>query len=49
MESNTNGIFKASDLILVKSVDVNKNELIKYDDVDGGDSFKLSLGNRDKI
>ncbi len=28
MESNTNGIYKASDLILVKSVDVNKNELI---------------------
>ena len=49
MESNTNGIYKASDLILVKSVDVNKNELIKYDNVDGGDSFRYSLGNRDKI
>ena len=49
MESNTNGIYKASDLILVKSVDVNKNEYIKYDNVDGGDSFKYTLGNRDKI
>jgi hypothetical protein len=49
MESNTNGIYKASDLILVKSVDVNKNELIKYDNVDGGDSFRYSLGNREKI
>jgi hypothetical protein len=28
MESNTNGVYKASDLILVKSVDVDKNELI---------------------
>jgi hypothetical protein len=36
MESNTNGIYKASDLILVKSVDVYKNELIKYDNIDGG-------------
>jgi hypothetical protein len=30
MESNTNGVYKASDLILVKSVDVDKNELILY-------------------
>jgi hypothetical protein len=49
MESNTNGIYKASDLILVKSIDVNKNELIKYDNIDCGDSFRYSLGNRDKI
>jgi hypothetical protein len=49
MESNTNGIYKASDIILVKSVDVNKTELIKYDYTDGGDSLKFSLGNRDKI
>jgi hypothetical protein len=42
MESNTNGIYyKASDLILVKSVDVNKNELIKYDNVDGGAVLNL--------
>jgi hypothetical protein len=27
----------------------DKNELIKYDNVDGGDSFRYSLGNRDKI
>ena len=49
MESNTNGVYKASDLILVKSVDVNKNELIKYENVDGDDSFRYNLGNRDKI
>jgi hypothetical protein len=49
MESNTNGIYKANDLILVKSVDVNKNELIKYDNIDWGYSFNFSLGNRDKI
>jgi hypothetical protein len=28
MESDVNGTYKPSDLILVKSVDVNKNELI---------------------
>ena len=39
MESNANGIYKASDLILVKSVDVYKNELIKYDNIDGGDNL----------
>jgi len=49
MESNTNGIYKASDLILVKSVDVNKNELILYENIDGGDSFRFDLGNRDRI
>ena len=49
MESNTNGVYKASDLILVKSVDVNKNELILYENIDGGDSFRFDLGNRDKI
>jgi hypothetical protein len=30
-------------------VNVNNNELIRYDKIDGGDSFKFSLGNRDKI
>jgi hypothetical protein len=53
MESNTNGTYKASDLILVKSVDVNKNELILYENIDGasheGDSFRFGLGNREKI
>ena len=49
MESNTNGVYKASDLILVKSVDVDKNESILYNNIDGGDSFKYALGNRDKI
>ena len=49
MESNTNGVHKASDLILVKSVDVNKNELIWYENIDDGDSFRFHLGNRDKI
>ena len=49
MESNTNGVYKASDLILVKSVDVDKNELILYNNIDGGDSFRYALGNRDKI
>jgi len=49
MESNTNGVYKASDLILVKSVDVNKNELILYENIDGGDSFRFDLGNREKI
>jgi hypothetical protein len=48
MESNTNGVYKASDLILVKSVDVDKNELILYNNIDGGDSFRYDLGNRDK-
>ena len=49
MESNTNGVYKASDLILVKSVDVDKNELILYNNIDAGDSFRYDLGNRDKI
>ena len=49
MESNNNGVYKASDLILVKSVNVNKNELISYENIDGGDSFRFDLGNRDRI
>jgi hypothetical protein len=49
MESNTNGIYKASDLILVKSVDVNKNELILYENIDGGESFRFDLANKDRI
>ena len=49
MESNTSGVYTASDLIQVKSVDVNKNELILYENIDGGDSFRFDLGNREKI
>ena len=48
MESNSNGTYKPSDLILVKSVDVNKNELILYENIDGGDSFRYDLANKDK-
>ena len=50
MESNNNnGVYKPSDLIFVKSVDVNKNELISYENIDGGDSLRFDLGNRDRI
>jgi hypothetical protein len=48
-ESNTNGTYKPSDLILVKSVDANKNELILYENIDGGDSFRFDLSNRERI
>jgi hypothetical protein len=37
MEFDTNCVYKASDLILVKSVDVNTNELIRYYNVDGSE------------
>ena len=50
MESSNNiGVYKPSDLILVKSVNVNKNELISYENIDWGDSFRFNLGNRDRI
>jgi hypothetical protein len=49
MESSNKGVYKASDLILVKAIDVNKNELLLYENVDGGDSFRFDLGNREKI
>ncbi len=49
MESNTNGVYKAYDLILVKSVDVDKNELILYNNIDTWNSFRYDLGNRDKL
>jgi hypothetical protein len=49
MESDVNGTYKPSDLILVKSVDVNKNELILYENIDGGDSFRFDLSNRERI
>ena len=44
MESNNNGVYKASDFILVNSVNVNKNELILYENIDGGDSFRFDFG-----
>jgi len=49
MESLNNGVYKCSDLILVKSVDVLKHELIKYENIDGNESFIFDLGNRDRI
>ena len=42
-------MYKASDLVLVKSVDVDKNELILDENIGSGDSFRFDLGNREKI
>ncbi len=36
-------LYKASNLILVKSEEVDKNELILYNNIDGGESY-LILG-----
>ena len=47
--SSTSNVYKASDLILVKSVNVNKNELIIYENLDGGDSFRFDLGTKKNI
>ncbi len=30
-------------------MDANKNELILYENIDGGDSFRFDLSNREKI
>jgi len=49
MESLNNGVYKCSDLILVKPIDVDKHQLIKYENVDAGESFTFDLGNRDRI
>ena len=49
MESLNNGIYKCSDLILIKPIDVLKNEIIKYENIDAGESFTFDLGNRDRI
>jgi len=49
MESLNNGVYKCSDLILVKPIDVLKNEIIKYENIDAGESFTFDLGNRDRI
>ena len=50
MESSVNNsIYKASDLIFQTSVNVPKGYLIDYQNIDGGDSFKYTLGNPEKI
>ncbi len=50
MESNiNNSVYKASDLIVQTAVNVPKGYLISYQNVDGGDSFKYTLGNHDRI
>ncbi len=50
MESNlNNSVDKASDLIFQTSINVPKGYLIDYQNIDGGDSFKYTLGNNDRI
>ena len=50
MESNlNNSVYKASDLIFQTAVSVPKGFLIDYQNIDGGDSFKYTLGNNDRI
>ena len=50
MESSiNNSVYKASDLIFQTSVNVPKGYLIDYKNIDGGDSFKFTLGNHDRI
>ena len=50
MESgDNNSVYKASDLIFQTSVNVPKGYLIDYQNIDGGDSFKYTLGNNDRI
>ena len=50
MESNiNNSVYKASDLIFQTSVNVPKGYLINYQNMDGGDNFKYTLGNVDRI
>lgn len=50
MESNlNNSVYKASDLIFQTSVNVPKGYLINYQNTDGGDNFKYTLGNNDRI
>ena len=50
MESNiNNSVYKASDLIFQTSVNVPKGYLIDYQNIDGGDSFKYTLANPEKI
>jgi hypothetical protein len=40
---------KESDLISQTSVNVPKGYLIDHQNIDGGDSFKYTLGNNDRI
>ena len=46
---NCYGVWQNSDIILQKGVDVPKNGLIKYENIDGGDSFQYYLCNTDRI
>jgi hypothetical protein len=47
--SRTVTVYKASDLIFQSSVNVPKGYLINYNNMDGGDSFKYTLGNPERI
>ena len=50
MESNlTNSLYKASDLIFQMGLNVPRGYLLDYQNVDGGDSFRYNLGNKDRI
>jgi hypothetical protein len=50
MESNlNNSLYKASDLIFQMGINVPKGYLLDYQNIDGGDSFKFTLGNKDRI
>ena len=50
MESSiNNSVYKPSDLIFQTSVNVPKGYLIDYQNIDGGDIFKYTLGNPEKI
>ena len=46
---NAYGFYQNSDIILQKAIDVPKNGLIKYENIDGGDSFHYLLCNTDRI
>ena len=50
MESNfNNSLYKASDLIFQMGINVPKGYLLDYQNIDGGDSFKFHLGNKNTI
>jgi len=44
-----NSLYKASDLIFQMGINVPKGYLLDYQNIDGGDSFKFTLGNKDRI
>ena len=46
---NCYGRWQNSDIIIQKAIDVPMNGLIKYENVDGGDSFQYWLHNTDRI